>query len=381
MDVTVPDLGWPFDAVNPSSTALPLAVITKTDMRQFDAADASGASIPILSTADNAVLSRTFLERLVEAENGIELDEADREDIASIVEGAPGPSLERALRLVARRNLSETVTEQQLIALAESFVLFALLPYDRVGSRTVVKFSYQWTSQPRVTGSSWIADRFRRVAAAAGLVPYGFAMELANVQTGSSSHLEVAAPPGLHCVDLVLYAADDTEVAADREPGPAAHVHTTKQPPGTWGLVRFDPDLAGVHRVMTWSTWAVAALLTATYLRLDQVSSDPGTPVSLLLFGPAILLAFLVRPGESWIVSAVTGPLRALAVTLAGVLFSVGFALSTGFHPAPHAQFLASVADIGWRGGVVVSVLSGMVLGVGRFSVRRRQIRGGARRG
>jgi hypothetical protein len=290
-------------------------------------------------------------------------------------------SVDRLQSFVTRRGLDLTVTEQFLATTAESFLLFALLPYESAGTRTVIKFSYQWSTEPRLTRAAWWKDRLLRMRAAIGFAPYGFKINLPAVQTAASSHLEVPAPPGLHSVDLTLFDADGDEVAADLEPGTVAHTRTTASRPADYGLVRFDPDLTGLHRIVMWSAWGVAALLFVTYARLAQVSADPGTPVSLLLFGPAILLTLLTRPGENWLVSAVIGPLRVLAVVLAGFLFAVGFGLSTGYHPTPHSTFLGEAADIAWRASIIVSGVSGMILTIGQFLVRHRQKRGGVRRG
>lgn len=381
MDLTVPDLSWPPDADEPAHTVVPVAAITKIDMRQFNATDAGGASVPILSSADNAMLSEVFIGALLAAETGVDLDQSDRDDIKAVVDGIPPASIERLEALVTRRGLGYTVTQQYLVTTAENFLLFALLPYESAGTRTVIKFSYQWSTEPRLTGYDWWKDRALRIRAAIGFAPYGFRINLPDVQTAASNHLEVPAPPGLHSVDLVLYDVDGDEVAADREPGTVAHARTTASRPAEYGLVRFDPDVAGLHRIVMWSAWGVAALLYVTYARLSQVVSDPGTPVSLLLFGPAILLTLLTRPGENWLVSAVISPLRVLAVVLAGFLFAVGFGLSTGFHPAPHSTFLGEAADIAWRASIIVSGLSGIILTIGQFLVRHRQKRGGVRRG
>jgi hypothetical protein len=351
-----------------------LALIVKSDMRQFDAADDSGASVPVLATNDNARLSLMFIELLLRAETGTEPTVADHDDIERIIRGVASQSWDLAEQFVRRRGLAMTLTQQYLFLLVDNFILFVLLPIDRAGDRTVGKLSYQWDTEPRPAGRAWLTDRFWRAIAAVGWHPYEFGVELGGLTTAASSHLEVPAPPGLHCVDLVLYAGDDV-VAADTEPGSVAHVHTTVEKQATYGVVRFDPDLAGLHRIVTWSSWGVSTLLLATYWRLDQVASDPGTPVSLLLFGPALLLTLLVRPGESWIVSAVVGPLRTLAVMLAAFLFAIAFGVSTGFHPAPHSTFVGQAADVAWRTAIGVSVVSGIILTVGRLSVRSRQKR------
>lgn len=377
LDLTVPDLPWPLDSVDSQHTLVPLATITKAAMRDFDAVDDGGASLPVLSTADNGQLGHAFLGALIEAEFGRPLADADQSALKRCIFGEPPTSLDEAKRIISRLHLEETFSERFLLRLAEEFILFAVLPVDRRGTRTVVKYSYHWsTAHPRGFGQRFL-DAPRRIAAAAGWKPYDLAIELGNPDTANSLHLEVQAPAGLHCVDLTLTDEDNISVSRDTEAGTVAHGHTTVQQRATRGSVRFDPDLEGVHRLVTWSAWGVALLLLVTHWRLDAIAPDPGTPVSLLLFGPALLLTWLVRSGENWIVSAVVAPLRALALTLAGLLFAAAFALSLGFDGNPYTSAGEHVVDVVWKASIIVSVVGGMVLSVGRLLIRHRLRQGG----
>lgn len=377
VDLTVPNLPWPADAAERRlHTVVPLATIAKSDMRQFDATDHTGASLPVLATADNGELSCAFLVALVEAEAGRFVDEVDRQSIKRCVFGHAPASTEEAESLIARYHLEETLSERFLLRLAEEFILFAVLPIGEVSTRRVLKYSYHWSATRTHGAREHLRDLTRRMAAAAGWRPYSLDIELAAPATAASTHLEVQAPAGLHCVDLTLHDDEGNEIVRDTESGSVAHAHTTHDRSAASGSVRFDPDLGGVHRLVTWSAWGVALLLVATRWRLNVVALDPGTPVSLLLFGPALLLTWLVRPGENWIVSAIVGPLRVLALTLAGFLFAVGFGLSVGFDAPPYASRWGHLADIGWMLSIAVSVVSGMVLTIGRILIRHRLKRG-----
>jgi hypothetical protein len=379
-DVTVPELYWPLGTRKPPHTLVPLAMVAKSDMRQFDATDESGGTVPVLGSTDNQELSTLFLTTLFSAETGITPDRVDSQLIAEIVEGLAPLSADAARRLSSRHSLQSTLTSRFAFWLAEHFVLFAVLPASAVGTRRVVKFSFHWRTPP-VHGFRRLVDLFKRMAAAAGWRPYELWVELGVGPLAASKHLEVPAPAGIQCVDLTLYDHTGQVVSVDRTHGSVGHAHVGLEATASRATVRFDPDLSGLHQMVTWSAWATAALLLATYWRLASLSKDPGTPVSLLLFGPALLLTFLVRPGENWLASAVTGPLRALAFVLAGSLFAAGFGLSAGFHPAPHATHWGTFADVGWRCAIVLSAASGIILAIGRVVVRRRHAKGVARHG
>ena len=376
VDLTVPDLRWPIDTPEPPHTLVPLATIAKTDMRQFDATDESGASLPILTSWNNGELSVAFLVALIEAELERPLSPADRDALRSCVFDSAPASTKRANALVERLGIEQTFGEQFLLRLAEQFILFAVLPVERVGVRTIVKFSYHWGTSRQDGLVRAVGDLARRAAAGAGLKPYELEIQLGPSDTAASIHLEVQAPPGLHCVDLTLYDNEGEVVAYDFDAGNVAHAHTSAELRPVRGSVRFDADLGGVHRLVTWSAWGVAVLLAATRWRLGTVAQDPGTPVSLLLFGPALLLTWLVRPGENWIVSAIVGPLRALALLLAGCLFAVGFGLSVGFDAPPHASGWGTLADLGWYGSIGMSVVAAIVLTFGRALIRSRLAQG-----
>lgn len=377
LDLTVPHLPWPVDVPEATHTVVPLATITKSDMRQFDATDATGASIPVLSAQDNGELSVAFLAALIEAESRLTVTPSLREEIRSCVFGSPQVCSRTAETLVDRLGLQETLSGVFLFRLAEEFVLFGVLPAEVAGTRTVVKYSYHWSTDRPTTVRLRLEDLVRRSAAGLGWRPYALQVDLGRPGAAASTHVEVQAPTGLRCVDLALLDDAGEEVAIDAEAGMVAHTHIDEERGAARAIVRFDPDLAGLHRVVTWSAWGVFLLLLATRWRLGNVSLDPGTPVSLLLFGPAILLTWLVRSGENAIVSAVVGPLRAVGLMLASALFGVAFALSVGFDGAPHASDWGEAVDVGWLVSIVVSGVSGIVLAIGRMRIRSRMTEGG----
>lgn len=372
MDVTVPSLPWGPEAQEPPQVLVPLGTFAKDDMRQFDATDETGGSVPVLAATDNANLATAFLIALIEAETETEIPEVEKDEIRLCVESEFPTSLHVAQGLVRRLGLDDTISQEFLERLAAEFILFALLPAEMTGRRTVVKYSYHWTVRRPMRVRDRLRDVGQRVLAGLGLRSYQLEIELGRPDNAMSLHLEVQAPAGLHCTGLTLFDEAGVPVARDSTNGMVSHTHASTYDAPVRGTVRFDPDLEGIHRVVTWSAWGVAVLLLATRWRLNLVALDPGTPVSLLLFGPALLLTWLVRPGENWIVSEVVGPLRAIALVLAGSLFAVAFGLSVGFDAPPFASRWGGLADIGWKAAIGVSVVAGTLLAIGRARLRAR---------
>jgi hypothetical protein len=378
MDVTVPSLPWGPDEEDPPQVLVPLGTFAKDDMRQFDATDETGRSVSVLTAVDNANLATAFLIALIRAETGQEIEDAEKDEVRLCVESELPSSMHAAQGLVRRVGLDDTISQEFLERLAAEFILFALLPAEMAGRRTVVKFSYHWTVRHRLRARARdrVRDMGRRVMAGLGMRPYQLEIELGRPDTAMSLHLEVQAPAGLHCAGLTLFNEEGVPVARDTTAGMVSHTHASTFDAPVRGTVRFDPDLDGIHRVVTWSAFGVALLLLATRWRLNLVALDPGTPVSLLLFGPALLLTWLVRPGENWIVSEIVGPLRAIAMGLAGSLFAVAFGLSVGFDAPPFASRWGELADIGWKAAIGVSVVTGTLLAIGRARLRARMTKG-----
>lgn len=377
VDVTVPRVPWPLHEQDPRHTLVPLATIAKTDMRQFDATNDGGSSLPVLGADDNGKVATLFLIALIEGETGRRLTSADTEIVEAVVYGLAPESTAAAGRLVSALGLQETFSSQFLDRFAEQFLLVGLVPLADAGSRRVLKFSYQWDARPRPRGGARLLDVFDRALAATGLRPYPLQLDLGAVDTARSHHLEVPAPTGLRCVDLTVLDGLGRVVVADSTSATTAHVHTPRDRGAATALVRFVPELFGIHRLVTWSAWGVAALLGLTYWRLPHLAVEPGTPVALLLFGPALVLTLLTRPGENWIVAAVTGPLRALAVWLGATLFLAGFGLAAGLHPASHDGRWSALADLVWTCSIGLSVVAGIVLVTGRQMIRYRYDAGG----
>ena len=360
----------------PEQVVVPLATAAKRTMRRLDVVDDTGRSLPILGAEDNGVLSAAFLADLIASETG-EVDDQLREALQEVVQADAPVAARVAAGLVRRYGLAGTLSQEFLVRLAHEFVLFALLPAERAGSRLVVKYSYHWeTNELAMRTSGW-----QRVAASLGLRPYPVALEISAVDTAASVHIEIPAPPGLRCVDMVV--SDDDEggvLVRDDGGGTVAHAHARFGPMVRYvtATARFDPDRAGLHRMITWAAFGIAVLFVTTGLRLGAVaSSPPGTPVSLLLFAPALLLTWLVRPGESALVARVVGPLRVVAIALATLLFLAGVALATEAGSPTSAP--AGVVTVCWWVGATVSLVAGTVLAVGSFCIGRRARSGGAR--
>jgi len=375
VDLTVLDLRWPIAREVPRwrrdrrQALVPLATIAKASMRRFDVIDDAGTGLPILGADDNGALGTAFLAQLISSESDRALDEELRRKVSGVVLGEPQPATDLALALVEELGLRETVSEQFLVRLAQEFILFALVPPERIGSRMVIKYSYHWETGDLQPKRGWRTALRDRTLAAIGWKPFALALEVGAPDTAQSVHIEIPAPVGLHCVDLTV-SDGETVFAVDRVVGTVAHAHATfaQDVGAVKATVRLDPDPTGVHRLVTLSAFAVAALLIVTGLRLDEVAADPGTPVSLMLFGPALMLTLLVRPGENAVVAAIVGPLRYIAVGLAGLLFAGGVALGVGLSPR--------TLGVAWWVGASVSVSSGIVLAVGSLAIVRRVHRG-----
>jgi len=365
VDITVPSIDWPIaSSAAPSpphpQVAIPVTTIAKVQMRGLDAVDDSGRVLPVLGRVDNGLLSVAFLAALLHAERDIAADAALWEYLKAVVMQPPPQATRSAQELITRHGLASTLSEQYLLRLAAEFIFFVLLPADLVGSRTVVKYAYHWEfGRQFETSSSRMRGMYDKLASGLGWAPRAFTMELGALDTAKSYHLEIPAPPGLHVLALDVPGLTGRE-SHDSAISTLAHVHgeVSQEAPAVNATLELEQDPAGLHRTVKWAAIFVTVLLGTTGLHLGELSRDVGTPVTLLLFGPALLLTLLFHPGESIVVSKVVGGLRYVAVLLSAILFVAGLLLAlrvddgllaaSWFVATTMSAALAILLGVGW---------------------------------
>jgi len=345
-------------------------------MRSFDMMDGAGNAVPVLGAAENGELCQDLIALILRVYRGPDAPADAESDIDAIVFGQPEAAEAARARLFKDVEL-DSLAEYLVASVCSNFLLIAVLDGSAAGSRQVLKYSYHWemgpTSARRLREPvAWAKSVAATALAGLGLTDAAVDVAIGSADSAASFHLEVPSPPGLLSTSLELVGGDGGSPRDDRLTA-VAHAHARfdgSVEPSARVTFMLSPN--GTHRTITLAAWSTAALFWLALLlpgALEALRRAADGTASLLLFGPALLVATFARTGENVITSRLYAPLRALALSLAGLLFVAGASL-VGQLNDPWLVRL-------WSASAVLSVVAAMVLTVarGRMSRRMRGIR------
>lgn len=307
----------------------PLALLAKRPLRHFDVRDEAGAALPVLTSDQNTLVAAGMLVSQAQAflrrRYGRRLEREIAADLREIA-GADGEGHDALKAKLFRREGAARINRELLGrnprlralvgALAENFIL--LVPIADL-HRRVIKYAYD---EPLPTSQLPLA---LRVTEAFGWRAAGISWSAPSVGLARSYHLEIEAPQDLEIVSAALVTTDARDHAKVELTGPSgrrAHLligGLSQDAIGT-GSVRLRARRAGLLRAAVVLAVLTAALLTLGALRIHELlSEDPASPVALLALVPALLAAYLGRPGEHELASSLLVGVRCL-ILLIGVL-------------------------------------------------------------
>jgi hypothetical protein len=203
-----------------------------------------------------------------------------------------------------------------------------------------------------------------RAASATGLGAVNVGIESPYIVGSDSYHLQVESPPGLETRDIDLFATVDEEGDADswkRDHGAHLYVNRARLAEEGAGIALLTLRI-GRRGFMTLA-W-LSAVLSAAILWLFDLTAgghieSPEATAAVLLFGPALLAALVVRPGEHPVATKLFSGIR-LLVALNGVLVVGAAAAVAGVTPegwsVEHLWFVsailatasAAIVTLGW---------------------------------
>jgi hypothetical protein len=203
-----------------------------------------------------------------------------------------------------------------------------------------------------------------RVASSTGLGAVNVGIESPYIVGSDSYHLQAESPPGVETRDIDLLAKVPKEANArkwSRDHGAHLYVSRTRLVQESAGLALLTLRI-GRRGFMTLA-W-LSAVLSATLLWLFDLTAtkhlkSPEATAAVLLFGPALLAALVVRPGEHPVATKLFSGIR-LLVALNGILAVGAAAAVAGVRPegwsvehtwfilAILASFSAAALTLGW---------------------------------
>jgi hypothetical protein len=333
-DLDLADIGY-----EPQAILVPLGMITKGPMRDFDISDGVGAPVPILGHSDDGFAAWSMLVARFRAEIGQEIHQDVVAALYEIVHGPAAQAREIAVRLgggrvgdtqyfAGDRLLVQTVL--LLEDLADNFLLVALLPRASAGVRQVVKYSSHW----HVTDPSERVGPLLRLKIGLGIVAAPYDLRVNGSSDAQSYHLEVHALPGMLTAGLQLPSGSDSDAyTTDESVDVVAHAvgSYSESPTGSAQVILAVPR-GGLRNVALFTT-----LFTSVTFWLDRLLPNGHTALlqsedgaaALLLIVPAAYSVVLARPNENALLSYLLWPLRVItffciALLLCGAASLVG---------------------------------------------------------
>lgn len=298
---------------------VPLAMIDKAPMRDLDVSDGDGKTMPILGRREDAQAGLAVLVHLWRKAVG-EPEALTLAALRRVVVGQAQESNEVAEALI-RRGMADGVVIvdpsaiPELLALlvkdfAANFLLVALLPAKRAGTREVIKWSANWhiTRKPMTVIDRWTA--------AAGIKTVNLRIPSRGLSSTASYHLEVHMPPELDAVRLALPESDDPSPGMiDGSGNPVAHVYGSypETPDEQDAILEFAVPWRGLRIQAAFAAAFTGAVFLSVLLlpnALTTLLSAGGGAAALLLAAPGALMAVRAGAQENVVASQVLGPLR-----------------------------------------------------------------------
>jgi hypothetical protein len=362
---------------------VPLTMLQKQPLTDFDLRDEVDATLPLLTRRRNGRLATAVL--VVYAEERVRalghrrrgLLPASVGDTLERVACAPAHEATEAWASMETSPPGETDRARQWRAALAADGAFMALALDLArnflvvvplvggpGVRRILKFSYLQTGKEplvqRPAFVNWCLDRIRRVRRGPkseddslnsaddvegislgdwvsrflALSPKEVRIDTESVGWAASYHLEVQAPEGLQITDADLLVVDERRLRLSNVRGPAqrAHLYLSELGQAAFGEARIflRPRPGTIMRAAFITSAITLTLLTIFALRWDELVTDLGLVLSLLLLIPGALSAYVARPREPDVTTAVLFGARLLALAPAGWAVSAGLVLTAG---------------------------------------------------
>lgn len=345
---------------------LPLALLAKQPLRDFDVSDASGEPLPVLGRRDDGFIAWSVLAARYTVDLDQDLPDEVLDALHRIVHDLPTDATEIANSLLSGSLIDPATfdpsrlddeTKKLTQDLASNFLLVCLLHRD-FDRRQLVKYSSHWQVQPP-------SDRqtlWGRLCVGLGTRSIDLDLLVEGAADAGSYHLEVHAVPGMHIHELELPAGSgQSPYLADRTIGVIGHaVESYNSSPEGKARLALRVPRGGDRTVALMTT-----LFTVLVFWLDRTLSGAHCALlesadgaaALLLIIPAAFSLALSRASENVVLSHMLFPLRMLTLLSIALLVAAAASLVGHLH-RPYS-------DILWWAGSGLSLVSLALQAVG----------------
>lgn len=322
VDVTVPRGGDLESTGHEKLRVMPVALLARRTLSNFDITDEAGTALPVLTRDEGEAIVKEGLRGYAVSILGDEPLPAIAADLDALATG----SEEEATAANARMFLAhladpdpddaELGQRQALYGkrgmrrlmrlLTRTFILFVQTDVD-IGSRRVFKFTFE---HPTETVER---NAFRWLLVRLGLLHSKLTFDAATAQQTRSYHVELAAPPELEITGAELRALGADPATTG---GGLGRIHLNvsgARGPGKL-VVSFRTQREGFLRAALITSALSCALLFVGRTRLDNLAAEVEAASTMLLLVPGLLAAYLARPGEHALASALLVGVRAMVL-------------------------------------------------------------------
>lgn len=309
---------------------VPIAIVEKQTLIEFDLHGAGGNSLPVLTMNQNVALSSRLLLHLF-SRYGLVRNYGKLQIALTQVVSDDSESVAVAMRLLSSGEYegvsvlrSEMLNAEELLpellkSLAKGFLLCAVVPAELLGQRTIFKMSYLWgfISEGQ---SRWIfLDGQRWWNSFKGRRSLRLPMTAAS--DTQSYHIELRVPDNVRCLGMSIpgsimpedvrqgtYELEqftdietrDIEIRAHSSPSVHLHASYFVPPVRTEAWV----EVEGARNSLFWASCVGGTLVVVlgvmlTFLVHGQaIVGGQARSVSLLLSAPALFLGFVSAQGD-----------------------------------------------------------------------------------
>jgi len=311
---------------------VPVAILAKAPLTDFDLRDAAGAALPMATRGENATrAAEAILQAILNAcrDRGLSVapDELDRLGTLAfeLAVGSPDEAADALAVLARHPEAGIALADERVARLAETFVGgFMVLVRAQPGRRQIVKLSYE---EPVTIPHGWrtgggrgrsLRTLRRLLAARLGWRPFVAWFDIPDAGGAASYHFELAVARDLEVVDAGFAVANEPHpVEASVGPLPGRRVHMYLAAPSggrgfAWGSIR--AQRRGLLFGGLVLSGATVVLLGVAGLAAGTIANSPADSGSLLLALPGAFAAFLSRPDDHPLTSRLLVGTRALIV-------------------------------------------------------------------
>jgi hypothetical protein len=307
-----------------SRQLVPLGLLRKGTLVNFDLRDEADVSLPMLTTAQNRQVSEATLVAIAAEVLGSDVPSAIRCDLRHVVETNPESGREVLRQLFergdsvedARARLRDSALFTRVARPLATHFLALTMVMIAWHQRRVLYYAYD----DSLWGNTRSGARALLAIGALGR-PRTIMLTIPTVGDADSYHFEVEAPTGLQINTHEGYLDDPLRPHADEGPLVSkqgsyqrSHIHFPQADPGKQAavVIQLRPRASAVRGAVAAAALATAIILVvALRLKAVKAGSDQGAAASAVLLAlPGVISIFLARNDENPMTTVLLWPVR-----------------------------------------------------------------------